>query len=95
MFTTALSATGKEPATHYVSSGMIGEEFAAVMESGELLHAAVLKGGGKVSLSACNALIAQSDVADGAQLVDDKSVSEGPFESMARLGLQMMKGDSP
>ena len=31
MFTTALSATGQDPATHYISSGLIESEFADLL----------------------------------------------------------------
>lgn len=31
MWTTGLSSTGAEPATHWISSGLIGDDFAAIM----------------------------------------------------------------
>jgi len=36
MFATALSADGNEPATHWISSGMIQEEFAQMLDNPEL-----------------------------------------------------------
>ena len=40
MWTTGLSESGALPATHYVSSGLIDEQFAALLTSPEALSAA-------------------------------------------------------
>lgn len=94
MFTTGLSADGSEPATHYVSSGMIGEQFAACIASGDLLYAACVEAGATVALDQCNALVADSDVTDGTRLVDDAGIevltTETPFQAFDRLGLKLV-----
>src|SRR5690554_4528736 len=77
MWTTGLSADGSEP-THYVSSGPIAAEFAALLIDGHALHEAA---GGQVPLDTCLELVATSEVVD----LD----SESPFDTFARLGLRM------
>jgi hypothetical protein len=79
MFTTGLSASGSEPATHFVSTGMIGERFAECIASGETLHVACTETGAAVTRAQCDALVTQSDVTE-----------EEPFAAFARLGLVIL-----
>lgn len=81
MFTTGLSASGNEPATHFVSTGMIGERFAECIASGETLHAACVEAGASVTRDLCDQLVALSDVSE-----------EDPFSVFDRLGLKMISG---
>ena len=76
MFTTPLSPTGAEPATHYVSSGGIAPEFAAVIASGDALYAACDAASAGVTPEQCRALVDGADVSD-----------ELPFDAFARVGL--------
>lgn len=84
MFTTGLSPTGEEPATHYVSSGLINGEFDGVMQDANALHAACVAKEAPVTLAQCQALVAGSDVsgADG----------ETPWDAFERLGLKLVRG---
>lgn len=78
MFLVPLSPTGAEPATHYVSTGYIGQQFAEAIASPETLHAACVEAGASVTLEQCAALIAQSDVSE-----DD------PFTAFERVGVRL------
>lgn len=82
MFTTGLSANGSAPASHFVSTGLIGERFAECIASGELLYAACVEAGAEVTRAQCDALVAGSDVSE-----------EEPFQAFARLGLQLLSGE--
>lgn len=94
MWTTGLSADGTEPATHYVSAGLIDAQFAALMplnvtdEEGNVTtqpgNATVLAGlateaGLTVTLDQVQALLDAAVVTDGEPLVD-----------MAQAGLQLV-----
>lgn len=85
MFTSGLSATGSDPATHWISSGEIGERFAECITSASALHAACVEAGAAVTLEQCAALIGSAIVSDG--------VAEGPHELIARLGLKLAQPD--
>ena len=79
MFATGLSPTGETPATHYVSTGHIGERFAECIADAEALHAACVEAGASVTLAQCGALVSQSDVSE-----------EEPFVAFDRLGLVLL-----
>ena len=88
MYTTALSATGSNPATHYVSSGYIRQPpFADLLTDGTLLFAAAQQGAQDqgISLTAtqtdANNLVAQSFVGDETQ---------DPHAFIASKGLQII-----
>lgn len=77
MWTTGLSATGKAPATHYISNGLIYEEFGALLGDAQATYDAA---GGSVPLADIQALYANSII-----------VSEGdPFTVMNDNGLQLI-----
>ena len=93
MFVTGLSPTGAEPATHYVSSGLINPAFGGVMKDAAKLRAAVIAKGGTVTLAKCQALVSQSDVSGGVQIdAEGREYAETAFEAFARLGLQLVQG---
>lgn len=83
MLLTGLSPTGAEPATHYISEGMIEDAFAALLPLGaapgqpETITAVA---GGAVTLAQVNALLAAVDVTE-----------QQPFSAMARLGLKLIQ----
>jgi hypothetical protein len=83
MWTTALSADGALPATHYISSGCIAPEFASMLETPEALQAGAALLAVALDLPTCAALLAGADVSD-----------EEPFAVMERLGLQMVQEPS-
>ena len=101
MFTTGLSETGTEPATHYISSGAIFDDLAALLplttvepstDDGE--PDMVTERPGNVAF--VEGLAAQAGITlpagTVAGLFDALDVSEqGPFEAVARLGLVMVQ----
>lgn len=100
MWVTGLSPTGAAPATHYVSTGMIDENFAAMLADADAMFAAAQAAGAPVTLAQCQALVNNSDVSDGTREVTDADgvvsiVAESPFDAFARLGLQMVHEAQP
>ena len=102
MFTTALSATGNTPATHFISSGQVPDVFAQAIRSPSILHtkaqAAFLKEGVTYpfTLTQVTAALSGCSISDGTRTVVIDGVTtvvdEGPHAFIARLGLQMIKG---
>lgn len=91
MWETGLSPTGEEPATHYVSSGMIEDTFAEMIVDAEAMHAATVAAGVEVPLEHLQALVTTSTVTDGTFLDEEGNLqSEGPHQTFARLGLQLV-----
>lgn len=93
MFTTGLSATGNAPATHYVSSGPISDDMAA------LLPCTSVDADGNVTTApgmpdAVPALAAKAGITTTKAQITDLYASidvsdQEPFSAMARLGLKM------
>ena len=92
MFTTGLSATGQAPASHFISEGMITDEFAyllplkafdaegvATITPGQP-ETIVTLAAGAATLEQVNALLAAVDV-----------TQQDPQDAIARLGLQMVQ----
>lgn len=93
MFTTGLSPTGTEPATHYVSSGLINPAFGGVMQSASALHAACVAKGANVTLAQCQALVSQSDVSGGPQIDDEgREYVETAWQAFERMGVKSVAG---
>ena len=96
MFTTGLSATGKAPATHYISSGPISHDMAALLPCKTVTQdkdgkAVVTTAPGMpeavpelAAKAKITALYASIDVSD-----------QPPFTAMARLGLQIVQVPLP
>ena len=99
MFTTGLSATGNAPATHYVSSGPISDDMAALLPCTSVdadgnvtttpgmpdaVPALAKKAGITTTLAAIKTLYASIVVSD-----------QEPFAAMARLGLQIVRVPLP
>ena len=80
MWTTGLSATGASPATHFISSGMIGKEFIDILNDPEAMFAAAQEEDSTITRERCEYLLSMADVSE-----------EGPFEAMERLGLQIVQ----
>jgi hypothetical protein len=76
MWITPLSATGAAPATHYISSGHIKQEFADMMTSAQAIYEAARD---SVPLATIEAMLASSDISE-----------DEPFSAMDRLGLKMV-----
>lgn len=83
MLTTALSATGQGPATHFISAGMIEDTFASLLPLGSTPgqpETIVALSGGSVALDQINALLAAVDVSE-----------QDPFAAMVRLNLTLLE----
>lgn len=96
MFTTGLSASGESPATHYVSTGYIGAEFASMLPlydpaTGErtdgnpvLVTQLANDAGLTVTEQQVQDLFTASDITE-----------QEPFAAFARLDLQIVNADAP
>ncbi len=96
MFTTALSPTGTEPATHWISSGLIESEFADLLPllSVDVTDAPLAGHPDHVCTLAHDAGMAVS-YDDIVRLFSAVDVSEQPpAEALDRLGLAMAVEDS-
>lgn len=80
MWTTGLSPTGTEPATHYISTGMIDSQFAGMLTDADALCAACQASGASATLAQCQAIVTAADVSE-----------QPPFDAFARLGLQLVQ----
>lgn len=78
MFTTGLSPTGAGPATHWVSSGLIQEEFALLLSDAALIYEAA---GGQVPLSSLEGLLEQSTIRE----------ADNPHALFEELGLKLIQ----
>jgi hypothetical protein len=103
MFTTGLSATGKAPVTHYISSGPISTEMAALLPCKTVTQDA---DGKDIITTAPGMPEAVPALATKAGISTTKAKIEAlyaaidvsdqpPFEAMARLGLQMVQVPLP
>ena len=100
MFTTGLSATGAEPATHYVSSGHVPKIYITALSSPAKLKAAAdaaYEAEGIVqpfTLAQITNALSKCTISDGTtlELIDGVAtvVEEGPHALIARLGLKLI-----
>jgi hypothetical protein len=103
MFTTGLSATGKAPATHYVSSGPISDDMAALLPCKKVSKdkdgkAVVTTAPGMpdaVPAMATKAGISTTKTKITALYAAIDVSDQPPFEAMARLGLQIVQVPLP
>ena len=95
MFATGLSTSGEFPATHYISSGHIEQQFADILplttvnQDGEGLPDIHTRPG---NVAAVESMAAQAGInlppgAIAALFAAIDVSAQGPFEAMARLGL--------
>ena len=100
MWLTGLSATGNAPATHYVSTGLISPEFAALVpeqmweqdENGDWVQTGSTPGDPVLCYQMCIAgglTVTQAQV-DAVYAAADVTEQE-PFVAFARLGLVMVQ----
>ena len=98
MFTTGLSATGALPATHYISSGPIAAEFGDLLPLTTFDEEGVpTTRPGDVATVEAIATQAGFTLPPGtiAALFDAIDVTAlGPFEAMARLGVQIVQAEA-
>ena len=99
MFVTGLSATGKAPATHYISSGPISHDMAVLLPCKTVTQD---KDGKAVVTTAPGMPDAVPAMATKAKISTTKAKitalyaaidvsDQPPFEAMARLGLQLVQ----
>ncbi len=104
MWSTGLSPTGEEPATHFISTGLIAPEFAFMVpeqfweqdEDGAWVQTGMTPGDPVAVFEACNAAgmeVTQAEV-DGVFAVADVTEQE-PFVAMGRLGLVLVQEQAP
>jgi len=103
MFTTGLSATGNAPATHYVSSGPISDDMAALLPCTSVTQDA--EGKDVVTTApgqpaAVPALAAKAGITTTLAAIKTLYASidvsdQEPFAAMARLGLQIVRMPLP
>ena len=77
MYETALSSDGTLPATHWISSGLILEDFATMLETPAIVYAAAQQAGIELPAGSVESLLSQCDISD-----------ESAEAARARLGLQ-------
>ena len=97
MFMTPLSATGTLPASHFISSGLIEDQFASLLPLTTVVHT---DGTPSTSIQPGNAALTAQLAADAGLLITEEEistlfaavdVSEQPAEdALVRLGLRMI-----
>lgn len=90
MFTTGLSASGAEPATHYVSTGYISEQFALLLSLYDPATGTKTDGDPATVTQLANDggfTCTVQEVTDLFAVVD--VTEQPPFDAFARLGLQI------
>jgi hypothetical protein len=105
MWLAGLSPTGKPPATHYVSTGLIGPDFAAMVpctfwanEDGNWVETGSEPGNAALVAMACG--MAEPPLviteAEAQAIMDASDISDQePFTAYSRLGLQLISEDFP
>ena len=104
MWLVGLSADGQEPATHYVSTGLIGEDFAAMVpctfwaqdEDGNWVETGSEPGNAARVVLACAAAEPPLVVtaAEVQAVMDASDISDQePFTAFSRMGLTMIVGE--
>ena len=94
MWTTPLSPTGTEPATHFISAGLIDEQFAALMPltqypaDSEPIHTPG-RPGIAAHLATQAGLPTTTEEVQALFDVCDSS-EQGPYEALARVGLMLV-----
>lgn len=83
MFATALSADGAEPASHWVSSGLILQDFAQMLENPAIVYTAAEQVGIELPEGSVEALLSHCDISD-----------EQAETTLARIGLQYVVEDA-
>lgn len=103
MFVTGLSATGTAPATHFVSSGPISDEMAALLplttvtqdaDGNAIVSTAPGDPAYVVELAAQASITVTVEQVAGLLASVDVS-DQGPFAAMARLGLKLVQRPLP
>lgn len=100
MYTTGLSPDGTAPATHWISSGFISADYAALMplvewtldEEGVWQKTVISPGHPEVIVAMCTEAGLEVALEDVEAMLDSSDVTlETPQQSWARLGLELVK----
>jgi hypothetical protein len=102
MYNTPLSPTGLIPATHWISSGFIDADYAALLpllewtqdSEGEWIRTIISEGYPGIIVQLCVAQDPPLEVTleEVTEVLDSSDVTlEEPFPAMARMGLQMVQ----
>ena len=83
MFATALSADGTLPASHWISSGLILQDFATMLENPAIVYTAAEQAGIELPVGSTEALLSMCDIS-----------GEQAETTLARLGLQYVVEDA-
>lgn len=106
MWVTPCSASGNLPATHWISSGGIGEEFAAVLPMTTVTPATEPDTAPVITVTPANpdaflALCASMGVTDPPAIAQLQAIfsavdvsEQDPHEAMARLGIKLIEGEA-
>jgi hypothetical protein len=94
MWTTPLSPTGTKPATHFISAGLIDEQFAALMPLTQYpADAEPVHTPGRAAIAAHlatrNGYVVTTEEVQALFDVCDSS-EQGPYEALARVGLMLV-----
>ena len=106
MWLAGLSPSGQEPATHYVSTGLIGPDFAALVpctfwamdENGDWVVTGSEPGNASLVVLACGAVdpplvLTEAEVQG---IMDRADVTEQePFVAYSRMGLKLISEEMP
>ena len=104
MWNTPLSATGNDPATHYISTGYIGPEWETLMplqtyardENGDWVLADSYAGQPQQLLAACQQYgvqVTQQQILD--LFAHSDVTTQEPAEALARMGLKLVQAVEP
>lgn len=102
MWTTGLSPTGAEPATHFISTGLISPEFAHMVpeqvwgqgEDGAWTRVSTSTGSPQAVTEACNAAGMEVTLEQVLAVFDVADVTEQePFVALGRLGLVLTQAE--
>jgi len=102
MWLTGLSADGAEPATHYIATGLIGEEFAAMVPCATWEHVDgvwtqtdyVPGNAALVSMACAQAGVEVTQAEVEAIYSRSDVTAQEPFVAMARLGLALVQPET-
>lgn len=105
MWLAGLSPSGQEPATHYVSTGLIGPDFAMLVpctfwaqEDGDWVCVGAEFGNAALVVAACGAVdpplaLTEKQVQE---LMNEADISEQePFVAYSRMGLKLISEEMP
>lgn len=88
MFITPVSPTGDGDPTHFISSGLVDEQFMALLSDPAALYAACQQG------AQAQGMTLTATLADAEALVAQANVSEeNPFGALIRVGLKILSGE--